>query len=77
MKVAILGYGTVGSGVFEIMRSNQDGISRRAGEEVEVKYVLDLRNFPGDAVEDVLAADTKIIKGVYYMHFFFLRLRIL
>ena len=61
MKVAILGYGTVGSGVFEIMRSNQDGISRRAGEEVEVKYVLDLRDFPGDPVEDVLVHDFKQI----------------
>lgn len=57
MKVAILGYGTVGSGVFEIMRSNQEGISRRAGEEIEVKYVLDLRDFPGDPVEDVLVHD--------------------
>lgn len=61
MKVAILGYGIVGSGVFEIMRSNQEGISRRAGEEIEVKYVLDLRDFPGDPVEDVLVHDFKRI----------------
>lgn len=39
MKVAILGYGTVGSGVFEVMRSNPEGIARRAGEDIEVKYV--------------------------------------
>lgn len=57
MKVAILGFGTVGSGVFEIMRSNPDGIARRAGEEIEVKYVLDLRDFPGDPVEEVLVHD--------------------
>lgn len=57
MKVAILGYGTVGSGVFEIMKSNPDGIARRAGEEIEVKYVLDLRDFPGDPVEEVLVHD--------------------
>ncbi|MDE7324841.1 MAG: homoserine dehydrogenase [Lachnospiraceae bacterium] len=61
MKVAILGYGTVGSGVFEIMRSNQEGISRRAGEEIEVKYVLDLRDFPKDPVEEVLVHDFKQI----------------
>lgn len=61
MKVAILGYGIVGSGVFEIMRSNQEGISRRAGEEIEVKYVLDLRDFPGDPVENVLVHDFKRI----------------
>lgn len=57
MKVAILGFGTVGSGVFEIMKSNPDGIARRAGEEIEVKYVLDLRDFPGDPVEEVLVHD--------------------
>lgn len=57
MKVAILGYGTVGSGVFEIMKSNPEGIARRAGEELEIKYVLDLRDFPGDPVEEVLVHD--------------------
>ena len=57
MKIAILGYGTVGSGVFEIVRSNPEGIARRAGKEIEVKYVLDLRDFPGDPVEEVLVHD--------------------
>ncbi|MDE7300142.1 MAG: homoserine dehydrogenase [Lachnospiraceae bacterium] len=57
MKVAILGYGTVGSGVFEVINSNPDGIARRAGEEIEIKYVLDLREFPGDPVESVLVHD--------------------
>ncbi len=50
MKVAILGYGTVGSGVFEVINSNPEGIARRAGEEIEIKYVRDLREFPGDPV---------------------------
>lgn len=57
MKVAILGYGTVGSGVFEVINSNPEGLKRRAGEEIEVKYVLDLRDFPGDPVEEVLVHD--------------------
>ena len=57
MKVAILGYGTVGSGVFEVLNSNPAGIARRAGEDVTVKYVLDLRDFPGDPVESVLVHD--------------------
>lgn len=61
MKIAILGYGTVGSGVFEIIRENAAGIARRAGEEIEVKYVLDLRDFPGDPVESVLVHDFEII----------------
>ncbi len=57
MKIAILGYGTVGSGVFEIVNSNAAGLARRAGQEIEVKYVLDLRDFPGDPVEKVLVHD--------------------
>lgn len=61
IKVAILGYGTVGSGVFEIIRENKDLIAANAGEEIEVKYVLDLRDFPGDPCENVLVHDYNII----------------
>ena len=45
MKIAVLGYGTVGSGVVEVLDVNQKLIATRAKEEIEVKYVLDLRNF--------------------------------
>lgn len=54
MKVAVLGYGTVGSGVFEVLTENAEIIAKRVGEPIEIKYVLDLREFPGDAVEKVL-----------------------
>ncbi len=57
MKVAILGYGTVGSGVFDVIRENQEIISKKVGAPVEVKYVLDLREFPGDPVASVLTHD--------------------
>lgn len=40
INVAILGYGTVGSGVFEVLNENKESISRRAGQELHVKYVL-------------------------------------
>ena len=43
MKIAVLGYGTVGSGVVEVLDVNQKLIASRAKEEIEVKYVLDLR----------------------------------
>ncbi len=56
-QIAILGYGTVGSGVAELFRTNQALIDQRAGEEIRVKYVLDLRDFPGDPVEDILTHD--------------------
>lgn len=57
VNVAVLGYGTIGSGVYEVIERNKDIISRNAGEEIRVKYVLDLRDFPGDPVESVLTHD--------------------
>ena len=57
VNVAVLGYGTVGSGVAEILWKNQSHVNRRAGEEINLKYVLDLREFPGDPVEEVLVHD--------------------
>lgn len=61
MKIAVLGYGTIGSGVVEVIRTNADSIAGRAGEAVEVKYVLDLRDFPGDPVQDILVHDYSVI----------------
>ena len=46
-KIAILGFGTVGSGVLEVVRANGQGLARRAGEAVEVKYICDIRDFSG------------------------------
>ncbi len=57
VKIAVLGYGTVGSGVVEVIRTNQKLIDQRAGQEIRVGYVLDLREFPGDPVENVLTHD--------------------
>lgn len=57
IKVAILGYGTVGSGVFEILNANSEIISKRAGDDIQVKYILDLRDFPGDPAEPFVIHD--------------------
>ena len=61
VNVAILGYGVVGSGVYKVINDNNSHVSRRAGEEIRVKYVLDLREFPGDPAEDVLVHDFDVI----------------
>lgn len=61
VNVAILGYGTVGSGVYDVITRNNSHISRRAGKDIDVKYVLDLREFPGDPVEKVLVHDINTI----------------
>lgn len=60
-KIAVLGYGTVGSGVVEVLRVNADSIAKRAGEEIEVKSVLDLRDFPGDAIQEKIVHDIELI----------------
>jgi len=54
INVAILGYGTIGSGVVEVLARNKEIIKKHAGEEVLVSHVLDLRDFPGSPVERVL-----------------------
>jgi homoserine dehydrogenase len=60
-KIAVLGYGTVGSGVVEVLQTNSDSIAKRAGEEIEVKYVLDLRDFPEDPIQKKIVHDVDII----------------
>lgn len=60
-KVAVLGYGTVGSGVVQIINDNKDIVSKNAGEAVEVKAILDLRDFPGDPYEKLIVHDVNEI----------------
>ena len=52
INIAVLGYGTVGSGVVEVINTNHKSINKRAGAEINVKYVLDLRDFPDSPVAD-------------------------
>lgn len=61
IKVAVMGYGTIGSGVVEVLNINKSNIAKRAKDEVEVKYVLDLRDFPGDPMEKKIVHDYKTI----------------
>ncbi|MCM1180229.1 MAG: homoserine dehydrogenase [Clostridium sp.] len=60
-NIAVLGYGTVGSGVVEVINTNHDSINKRAGKDINVKYVLDLRDFEGDPVQKILVHDFNII----------------
>lgn len=61
LNVSVLGYGTVGSGVVEVLTTNKESIAKKAGQEVNVKYILDLRDFPGDPHEDKVVHDFNII----------------
>ena len=62
IKTAVMGYGTIGSGVAEILDKNRDVIAGQAGQEVELKYVLDLREFPDSPVADKIVHDFKVIE---------------
>jgi homoserine dehydrogenase len=55
--VAILGFGTVGSGVYDVINTNSRVLKSKAGEEIKVKKVLELRDFPGNPVEEILTKD--------------------
>ncbi len=61
INVAVLGYGTVGSGVVEVIEKNKDMINKKAAEELEIKYILDLRDFPGDPYENKVVHDFNLI----------------
>ena len=61
INIAVLGYGTVGSGVVEVIDENTDSIDRKSGDQIRIKYVLDLRDFPGDRVENILVHDFDVI----------------
>ena len=60
VKIAVLGYGTVGSGVVQVIDDNHNEVMASAGEEIEVKYI-DLRDFPGDKHEAQVVHDINVI----------------
>lgn len=58
---AVLGFGVVGSGVVELFYKNKAHIEQKAGTELEVKYILDLREFPDSPYADKLTKDMNVI----------------
>lgn len=61
VNVAVLGYGTVGSGVVKVIDTNHDSILEKAGVDLNIKYVLDLRDFPGDPIQEKVVHDYDVI----------------
>ena len=57
VNIGIIGYGTVGSGVFEVLNINSKNIEIKAGEKIKVKRICDLRKFPGDVAESLITHD--------------------
>jgi homoserine dehydrogenase len=63
VNIAILGHGTVGSGVAELLHKNGESIARKAGEEIVVKRILDLRDFPESPCAEKFTKDFADIAG--------------
>lgn len=61
IKVAVLGYGNIGSGVVQVLLNNKETIAKKAGDEIVPACVLDLRDFPGDVMEDKVVKDINLI----------------
>ncbi|MBO5646899.1 MAG: homoserine dehydrogenase [Clostridia bacterium] len=63
VNIAILGYGVVGSGVAEVINKNESSIENGIKNEIAVKYILDVRDFPGDPFEDRIIHDFSVIEN--------------
>ena len=61
IQVAVFGYGTVGSGVVEVIEKNKNEIGKKAGDEIRIKYILDLKEFPDDPYKDKIVKDVELI----------------
>ncbi len=62
INVAVLGFGTVGSGVVELISMNEDHISQKLEQKLNVKYILDIRSFPESPYADKFVKDFEIIE---------------
>ena len=62
IQIAVMGFGTVGSGVVEVLTENAESIARNAGAEINVKYILDVRDFPESPFSDRIIHDFNIIE---------------
>ena len=60
-QIAILGFGVVGSGTAEVLTQNQKLIAGHCGEELGIKYILDLRDFPEHPLGDRVVHDINVI----------------
>lgn len=61
MNIAIMGYGNIGTGVAAVLRENAAVIHQKAGQEIKVRYILDIRDFPDDPLADRVVHDLDII----------------
>jgi len=63
MKIALLGLGTVGMGVVEVINENKESIEKRSGQAIDIKYILDIRDFEGDPISSLIIKDFDTIEN--------------
>lgn len=63
MKIAVLGHGVVGSGVVELIHKNPQTISSKAGMDIEIKYIVDIRDFNDSPYANLFIKDFEIVKN--------------
>ena len=61
VEIAVMGHGVVGSGVVEVLTTHRESIARRAHEEIDIKYILDLRDFPDSPYAEKFTKDFEVI----------------
>lgn len=62
-KVAVMGFGVVGSGVCEVLVNNQEHIAKKTGERLDLKYILDVRDLSDSPYADRVVHDFSIIEN--------------
>ena len=60
-KIAVMGFGVVGSGTVELFYKNKNSIIEKAGKSLDIKYILDIRDFPDSPYADKFVKDINII----------------
>ena len=63
LQAAILGFGTVGGGVAEVLTMNKDLLAKKIGQPMELKYILDIREFPDSPFADKIVHDFAVIEN--------------
>ena len=61
INVAVMGYGTVGSGVVEVLMGHEEAIAKKVSDQIKVKYILDIKELP-EHLADKLVRDFSIIE---------------
>ena len=63
MKVAILGFGTVGGGTAEMLTQNKSLLENKSGQEIEIKYIVDIREFPDSPFASLITKDFSLVEN--------------